>query len=211
LAPVIPVGLPSSFTQGNTVKWTVAYSDFPVSEGWTLSYAFVPVDIKNAPRINSTGFTITAGTSDWTVTVPTTESAKFEVGTYRWSAYVTLGGDRYGDKDLGPNGSGVVGVTFDLATEGQDEHLAFAAKMLPIVEAEIEARFGNGTGSAHQQYTIGDRSVSKIPLMELFQIRSAFKSALGIATAGSFGTVIREVHRSARCGRDPLWEGWVGL
>jgi hypothetical protein len=43
LAPLVPTCAPSSFLAGDTVKWTRAFAEYPISEGWTANLSLLGV------------------------------------------------------------------------------------------------------------------------------------------------------------------------
>ena len=90
-------------------------------------------------------------------------------GTYRWVARLTLGGVVY-DADAGS-----LVVMPNLAVEAASDQRSHAERMLAAVEAELQARI-DGTGSAHDAYAIGGRSIQKLKVPELMALRAKYSS-----------------------------------
>lgn len=150
---------------GDTATWTKALADASPSDGSVLSYAIVGPTVVDGSKL-----TITPGTDDWTVTIPGTVSALFGEGTYQWTAFVTLAGARRVVDE------GVITVRAD-ATKIAEPVISHAAQMVDLLEAEIQARI-TGTGSAHDSYAINGRSIGKMKMAELEQLRDRYRIEL---------------------------------
>lgn len=162
MAPVTPVGEPLSITAGSTATWTVSSATYPVAEGWALSYAF-----NGASTLSwSSGYVSNDG-STHTVTLPPAATLPLSPGRYEvtriWTGSGSYAGQRF-DEALPP-----LTIVADPATQRPGSRLAFAEKNLAAVEAAITARL---CGDQPEEYEIGGRSVTKIPIAELRKIRS---------------------------------------
>lgn len=157
---------PVDFMAGDTVTWEKALSDYSPADGWVLSYALAGPSI-----VDGTKVTVTPGTVDWTVTLPGTLTAPLLPGTYRWTAFATLAGVRNVVDE------GVFSVRPD-AAKIASAVVSHAAKMLAALEAEILARVSptasNPVGSAHDSYSINGRSIAKMKMGELEQLRDRY-------------------------------------
>jgi hypothetical protein len=103
----------------------------------------------------------------------------------------TKAGQKYDWRILGV----LSGVTYDLGagnifvypnpdvTAGDDRR-SHSQKMVPLLEAEIEARI-LGTGTGHSSYQIGSRQIEKIAIE---QLRALLKEYKGETEAEQFGT-----------------------
>lgn len=94
MAPQIPYGEPCQFRAGDTVKWRRSFGDYPVSEGWVLSYALHV----GAEKLTWDAAYATDDGNEWTVTLPDNITAGFtntEPVVGRLVASVELGGERY--------------------------------------------------------------------------------------------------------------------
>lgn len=147
---------------GDTATWIKGLADASPADGSVLSYAIVGPTV-----VDGTKLTITPGTDDWTVTIPGTLSALFGAGTYQWTAFVTLGGARRVVDE------GVFAVRPDAAKVAAPV-VSHAAQMVDLLEAEIQARI-TGTGSAHDSYAINGRSIGKMKMAELEQLRDRYR------------------------------------
>jgi hypothetical protein len=150
---------------GDTVQWEKSLSDYSPALGYALSYAITGPSI-----VDSTKITVTAGTSDWTVALPGTLTSPLLPGTYAWTAFVTLAGARTVVDE------GVFTARAD-AAQVKAAVLSFAAQMVPVLRSEIQARI-TGTGSANDSYSINGRSIAKMKMAELEQLRDRYELEL---------------------------------
>jgi len=149
---------------GDTVAWEKSLDDYSPADGWVLSYAIVgPVLLAWNPSF------VTPGTADWTITIPAASTANLRSGTYSWTAFVTLAGERH------TVDSGVFTVTSDAAQAAPG--VSHAATMVSVLEAEIQSRV-TGNGSAHDSYAINGRSIAKMKMSELTQLRDRYQVEL---------------------------------
>ena len=160
----IPTGEPVSFMAGDTVAWEKSLDDYSPADGWVLSYA-----IAGPVLLPWNQAYAVASSSDWTITIPATATTVLKSGTYNWAAIVTLGTERH------TVATGVFIVASDPATAAPG--LSHAATMLPVIEAEIQARI-TGNGSAHDSYSINGRSLAKMKMSELEQLRDRYRIEL---------------------------------
>ncbi len=85
----IPFVEPECFSAGDRVQWFRTLADFPISEGWVLTYylrgnfAHAPLDI-----------TATTSGTDYSVDLTPEETAEYTPGVYYWQAFVSVSGDR---------------------------------------------------------------------------------------------------------------------
>jgi len=153
-----PTTEPTEVTAGDTVKWTRTLSDYPAGT-WTLSYTLV----NSASKIT---ITASASGTDHLVSVTPATSAAWSAGLYDWQAYVTDGTDRYqvdsGRLTIHANYAGV--TTLD--------DRSHVKKTLDAIEAVIEGR----ASQSQQSYTINGRSLTRIPLAELYEFRKQYKA-----------------------------------
>ena len=159
MAPTIPTTEPTQFTVGDTVKWTKVLSDFPASDSWALTYAFV----------NSAGtFSESTSTADGdrhAIVITTAHSAVFAAGDYDWQAYATKGTERF------PAGSGSTIVNANYA-DGAVDARSHAKITLDAIEAVIEGRATSDQSSV----SIGGRAITKLSPAELLEFYSFYKA-----------------------------------
>jgi hypothetical protein len=96
---------PVQAVAGDTLAWTRAFSDFPASAGWGLTYAF-RLQL-GAGVLNVTASTVGDG---FAATITAAQSALMTPGLWSWAAYVTKTTERY------QVGTGTLTITPNLAT-----------------------------------------------------------------------------------------------
>ena len=158
----IPTSEPRVLTAGDTWQWTKHVPNYSAAESWQLTYAFRGGQILDL--LWTTHVTAHANGTDFSVTVPATATDDLPSGTYKWAAYVTKAGERHEvDND-------VVTVRPNLAVTPVGGSQTHAEKTLAVIEAALEGRLTSDV----QTYTILGRSVEKIPVTELRQLRSQY-------------------------------------
>ena len=138
MAPITPTIEPTTATSGSTWTWTAYSSDYPVSEGWALSYVITGV----RSLVWSTGYVTNNGTTH-TVVIPPAATLPLTAGRYEvtriWTGSSTYAGIRY-DEALPP-----LTVVADPVTAADGSRVTFAETNLAAVEAAITARLaGDG-------------------------------------------------------------------
>lgn len=158
MAPTIPTTEPTVITAGETSKWTISPAEFPTSESWTLEYLFrgagANLDVEAEPQDGG----------GYLVTLPAEKTANLSAGTYQWTCRATKDGEVF------PVRSGVLEVRADPADQEDGDAETHAAKGLRLIESAIEGRIT----ADHEAYTIGPRSITKIPIAELVRLRSVY-------------------------------------
>lgn len=154
----IPTTEPTEVTAGDTVKWTRTLSDYPAGT-WTLSYTLINAASKIAITASASG-------TDHLVSVTPATSAAWSAGLYDWQAYVTDGTDRY------QVDSGRITVNANYAGATTLDDRSHVKKTLDAIEAVIEGR----ASQAQQSYTINGRSLTRIPLSELYEFRKQYQA-----------------------------------
>jgi enamine deaminase RidA (YjgF/YER057c/UK114 family) len=153
--------LANLLTAGDTLDFTTSVPDYPASAGWTLKYRMVPRTGSN-PAI---ALTAAADGDDYNVTATSTTTATWALDNYTWSAYVELGAERY-TVDRGQLQIRAGSSTMVVGTDGRTH----ARKVLDAIEALIESK-----GSADVvEYTIGNRSIKKMPMADLLTWRNNY-------------------------------------
>ncbi len=90
MAAEIPTTELQEIIAGTTAKWTRSLGDFPASDGWTLSYAF----LRDPDGVLIT-FSSTASGSDHLVNVDAGTTAGWGAGDYNGQAFVSKAGEKY--------------------------------------------------------------------------------------------------------------------
>lgn len=158
--PEIATIEPQQINAGDSISWKKTLSDYPASD-WTLNYVLVNASAKIEISSSASG-------DDHLIDIDPETSADYEAGTYSWVAYVTDETDRYTLDE------GIITIKPDLTAEAVTSYdkRVHAKKMIDLIESVLE---GRATGDT-QEYTIGNRSMKKIPMAELKQIRDQYKA-----------------------------------
>lgn len=167
MAPTTPTGVPASLAAGDSWLWQQSYGDFPVSEGWTLSYRF-----RGAAVLDTASSHLTSSGETWTVTIPATLTADLPPGNYAWTASMTGSGAYAGRVHTAE--TGVLEVTRNLALAQDGDAQTWEEKALAAIEAVLTNQITDAVAS----YMIGGRQVVTIPLGELRALRASLKRAV---------------------------------
>ena len=152
---------------GDTFRWDKDLDDYTPADGWALTYSF---------RSNTgTGFNITAaansGNSGWEITVAASTTASYTTGEYNWQAYVTKGAERY----VADNGVTIIHQNLNaLATRATNDLRTHAKLMISKIQSVLEGRMDADI----ENYSIGGRSINKIPVSELVSILHTYEEKL---------------------------------
>jgi hypothetical protein len=165
MPPIIADVVPEHFPAGTTVKFTRSLDDFSPSDGWT--YAIYLNGLTQ--KFNKAG---TVLNNIFQIEFLPADTASLNPGPFRYAERLTNSGtgevyDITGDElviNIEPNVSSAAAGAFNTAEE----------RMLAIVEAAISGRLTADI----QAYQIAGRSVSKIPIAELRQIRGELKASI---------------------------------
>jgi hypothetical protein len=154
---------PATIIAGDRIAWkrTDLGGDYPPAS-YALSYK---------ARLNgagSTSISISASESgsEYIVEVGASTSASWTPGTYTWQAYIT----RSSDSERITVDSGTFQVLANRATATSDPR-SHARIVLDAVEAVIEGR----ASKDQQSYSIGGRSLARMPITDLLLLRNQYK------------------------------------
>ncbi|MEM8499897.1 MAG: hypothetical protein AAF542_17875 [Pseudomonadota bacterium] len=157
----IATDIPSSFVAGDSVKWTRSLTSYLPTDGWGLSYQFA---------LGEENFTITGannGDGSHLMSQVSADTQSIQPGVYQYQAYVTKGADRHtidsGEITVKPN--------FSLGADSRSD----AQKMLDAVNKVL---LGELPKSAVASYSIAGRSLSKLSLSELMDVRDRIRADL---------------------------------
>lgn len=168
MAPTIPFGHPTALTAGDTWQWRIAFADYPVSDGYVLSYALVSrSDATQAPLAWDAGY-VTDDGAEYTVTIPASVTDDLGAGAYLLTALLTLGSTRTSVP------AGTLLVAADPATAAAGDGLTHAEKVLGYIEAVIE---GRATADV-ESYQINGRALVRTPMETLLKMRSRLRNAV---------------------------------
>ena len=180
LAPTIPTGEPTQARAGDTWRFTLTDTEFPSSEGWSLSYA-----INGASKLAWDASWVSSTTNTHTVTIPASATADLLPGVYEITRLWT-------------GSSGTAGQVFSVTlsnltilanptTAGAGDRQSWEEKTLAVVEAVLAGRVTDDIA----MYQIQGRTISKLPLTELLTLRSQLSAALAFKRTGRFGSRVR--------------------
>jgi hypothetical protein len=167
-----PTKEPSEITAGDFTQWKrTDLGDFD-NTLHTLKYS---------ARLGGTGsteieITATADGSDYLVAIPSATSAAYVVGTYYWQLYITRDADSeriHIDSDTWK-----VGANLDVATTDPRTH---ARIMLDKIESLLE----NRADADVADYSIGNRSITKMSPKELRDWRAYYMNEVRAEDAGT--------------------------
>lgn len=167
MAATIPTIEPYEATAGDTWKWDKTLADYKPSDSWGLTYSF--------RSKTGTGFNVTASANSandgWNIVVPAASTTEFTAGIYDWQAYVTKSTERFmvdsGKLTITQNlTASVTGSTTDLRSHAQ--------KIVDTIQGVLEGRMDSDV----ENYSIGGRSISKIPVAELVSILATYEEKL---------------------------------
>lgn len=142
---------PTSIIAGDTLQWALSLPDFPVSDGWQLSYRLLGdgIDAAVVADTSTGGFVVTFASGD------TARAVKD--GTARLTGWVSLSGVVITIHDA------AVAVRGNLRSAAAASVLSHDERVLQALEATLEGR----ATSDIQQYTIKGRMVTKMAAAEL--------------------------------------------
>lgn len=153
----IPESIPNELIAGDTWRWTRSLTDYPAGT-WTATVYFENKD----GTFSSVGV---ADNTDHAFTVTAATSAEYKPGRYQWRLRATDG------SIVETVESGWLDVLVNPASAGRRDVRSWARRTLEAVEATIEGRATDG----QLAITIAGRSLSRIPPLELMQMRGQLR------------------------------------
>ena len=148
-----------NFTAGDTVKWSKTLPSYSAADGWALSYTF----------INATGKFTASGTANgaaFDVTISASTTAAIAAGEYYFEGYVTKAAERF-RVDYG-----MVTVAQNITASATYDARSHARKTLEAIEAVIEGR----ATVDQMEYTIGNRSLKRMPIADLIVFSDKYRA-----------------------------------
>ena len=152
----------SEIIVGDTLDFETAVPDYPATGGWTLKFRLVP-------RVTGAAIAITCATAadgvSYRAQVAPATTATWTAGEYTWNSWVEKTGARVTVED------GQVTLLPDPAvTTAPFDNRSHPRKVLAAIEAVIEGR----ATQDQQEYTIGDRSLKRMPIADLLKFRAQY-------------------------------------
>jgi hypothetical protein len=150
---------PREVVAGDTWEWEKSFSDYPATT-WTLTYYL-------RSREHEASITAAADGTDHLVTVAKATTAAYKAGLYEITGFVTDATERFQVY------RGLLNVLPDPASQGagQDPR-SHARKTLDAIEAVVEGR----ATKDQQAYTIGGRSLQRMPIKDLMYFRGVYRA-----------------------------------
>lgn len=160
------MAIPTSIYAGDTVTFNIpATTDYTSTASWVGTFV-----LKHRTATDSVSVTgVADGAGGWDFTVSAATTTGLSVDTHWFQFYVTLSGVRHTlqQGELRVLGNIAAGsATFDGRSQAQID--------LAAVQAEIRGRMNGGQGAS--EYTIGNRSLKKIPLADLIALQSQLRA-----------------------------------
>jgi len=164
------VKIPAQIRAGDTVKWR---DDAGVdnlgneisSSSWTLTYYLRTNTASEGATVVGTAY----GTG-WELTIAAATSAGFDAGQWYWQAIATSGSDKV---TLGAGQLQVLAALSYSGTPGAVDGRTQLEQDLAAVQSAIRTLI---SGGAVQQYSIGNRSLSRYSLSDLMALESKLKA-----------------------------------
>lgn len=159
------MGVPVSIFAGDTVKFNIpATADYSSTTSWVATY--VMKHETGSDSINSTG--VADGSGGWNFTLSAASTSSLHVDNHWFQLYVTKAAERFTLQQ------GTVEVFGNIAAGGASYDGRSQSQVdLEAVQAEMRARI---TGGGVQEYTIGNRSLKKVPMTDLIALESKLKA-----------------------------------
>ena len=179
MAPTTPTGPPSQATAGDTWRWKVEDSaDYPQSEGWSLKYELVGAStLSVVPVFQTSGDDV----DTWLTVLTLADTKGLTPGTYQLIGRMVGSGDYTGRED--PYSRHDLQVLQDPRTAYDGEFQTHEERALVVIEAAIEGRLTKDMES----YSIGGRSITKIPIRELIGLRAKYRASINSQRYGTIG------------------------
>ena len=156
MAATVPTVEPDFLFQGDTLTFQKSLTDYPATDGWSLSYYFVATDGSG----KAFNFSASSSGNNFLVSTPT---SGFEIGTYQGRAKVTKDGESFtvwqGTIEILPN-----------LEQGGDLR-SHARKTLDNIEAVIEGR----ANSTILDSTVNGTQLKRIPFSDLLDLQAVYK------------------------------------
>lgn len=153
--------LPTSFTGGTTIEYSKSVSDYPASDGWTLTLYLAGVDVKEIEaEADGDAYVVTIAAS--------VTAAPFRAGVYEYLERVEKAGVVH------EVSSGMVEITPNIAEAAAGDRQSYLERSIIVLRQYIEHQLEAG----NQSYAIAGRAVTKIPIAEAIKILHSYEAEL---------------------------------
>jgi len=157
-APTPTYEIPTSIAAGDTLAFYVAGGETPADDGWTGSATLY------GPATGAA--TVTAYGADFLVTFPATVTAAAGAGDFRIAVMATKATARHTIR------TGTVRLNVNPGTVTTTGGLEHCQRTLTLIETALEGRLTTDMES----YSIGGRSITKIPVVELIKLQGIYRA-----------------------------------
>jgi hypothetical protein len=151
----IPTSEPRLIHAGDTLRFVRSVPDYPANEGWSLAYLLISAAQRYV-------FNATADGEGYAVAVPAADTAKWVSGDYKLIVRVSKGDEVHTIFEARATVAPDVTAAADLRTHEE--------KMLDAITSVLE---GKATSDV-QEYTVGGRSLKKIPFADLKKLQQEY-------------------------------------
>lgn len=136
-------GLPAKFTAGESLSWSLSFSDYPASDSWVLTYTLINATHK---------ITITASADgdDHLIEVSSETSAAYNAGEYKVQAHISNGTEKY-QVDVG---------AVEILTDYAEETTFDSRSKVKIILDALEDVLANRATKTQLSQAIGNVSVT---------------------------------------------------
>lgn len=159
MAREIPSTEPTEFVQGETVKWTKTFSDFPTSEAWAIVY-----ELRGESTEAVTG---SIAGDEYEFELTASETAAMTIGDYWWQSWAEKGAEKY------VIASGRMTLKSDLGEEAAGYDGRSNAKI--ILDALNALAEGKATKD-QRDVMVGDRRIVRLAPQELMDWISFYQA-----------------------------------
>jgi hypothetical protein len=147
---------------GDTLNFTTAVTDYPASDGWTLTHRLIP-------RTAGTPIELTSAADDEDPDLHRTQAtaavtALWAAGDYSWVAYAVKALERY------TVAQGAIEILADPGEAAALDLRTHARKMLEAIETWLESR-----NPAVAEYEIAGRRMKYTPVADLIVLRDRYR------------------------------------
>lgn len=164
--------VPERIFAGDTELYTRRFADYPASAGWGYK-----LYVAGASVFNIAG---APNGDDFDVTILSTDTVALVAGSYRYIERVKKSTEEH------TVGQGVIDVLLNLATASAGQAQSHEELTLTVIEAALSGRMTSDV----QSYMIAGRSVVKIPIAELMQMKGYYRAIIERQRTGEIGRTV---------------------
>lgn len=159
------MNVPALIYSGDTVKWNEpATADYSSTASWVATFSLKHADGNDALTVTG----VADGAGGWNFTLTAVQTATLHASIHWWQLVVTKAGERY------TLGTGDLAVQGDIPASGNHYDGRSQSQIdLDAVRAAMRARIAGGEV---QEYSIGNRSLKKMPMADLIALETKLKA-----------------------------------